>query len=43
MKSLTNRKRKGSVLMKHYFRMFKKEHSKILKELNFYKDEHDNN
>lgn len=37
------RKRKGSLLMKHYFRKLQKEHSKILKDLKFYKDEHDNN
>lgn len=43
MKSLTNRKRKGNVLMKHYFRILKKEHSMILKQLKYYKDENDNN
>ena len=38
------RKRKGNVLMKHYFRMLKKEHSFILKKLNYYKNyEYDNN
>ena len=37
------RKRKGNVLMKHYLRACTKEHSKILKQLKFYKDENDNN
>jgi hypothetical protein len=37
------RKRKGNVLMKHYFRMLKKEHAFILKQLNYYKNENDDN
>jgi hypothetical protein len=37
------RKRKGSLLMKHYFRALKKEHSMILKQLKYYKHESDNN
>jgi len=37
------RKRKGSVLMKHFLRRLKKEHLIILKQLKFYKDEYDNN
>jgi hypothetical protein len=37
------RKRKGSIIMKHYFRILKKEHSFILKQLNYYKNEYDNN
>ena len=37
------RKRKGNVLMKHYLRLLKKEHSMILKQLKYYKHEDDNN
>lgn len=37
------RKRKGNVRMKHFFRLFQKQHSIILKQLNYYKDENDNN
>jgi len=37
------RKRKGSVIMQRYFRKLQKHHAKILKELNYYKDENDNN
>ena len=29
--------------MKHYFRMLKKEHAFILKQLNYYKNENDDN
>ena len=43
MKSLTNRKRKGNVLMKHFLRRLHKEHTGVLKHLNYYKDEYDNN
>jgi len=37
------RKRNGNVVMKPYFRILKKEHAFILKQLNFYKNEYDNN
>ena len=37
------RKRKGSLLMKHYFRLLQRHHAQILKELKYYKDENDNN
>ena len=37
------RKRKGSVIMQRYFRKLHKHHAQILKELNYYKDENDNN
>ena len=37
------RKRKGSVLMKHFLRRLNMSHCKVLKELKFYKDENDCN
>ena len=38
-----NRKRKGSVRLQRFFRLLQRHHAQILKDLKFYKDEHDNN
>lgn len=37
------RKRKGSLMMKHFLRILQREHAVVLNYLKFYKDENDNN